>query len=81
MDSVEDKMCSDTNTVVGKVPRRRKKGKHILVSVRFLEVISTDLSTWKRPLCSPYSTTVHSPSPMNQYRTSCKNDGKPRYAR
>lgn len=45
MDSVEDEVCSDTNAVVGKVPRRRKKGKHILVSLQFLEGILTDLST------------------------------------
>lgn len=83
MYSMKEKVCGDTNAVVGKISRRRKKSKHMLrPSRQFLEAKNfffwTYLSTWKRPLCSPYSTNVHKPSPVNQYRASWKNDGKPR---
>lgn len=30
MYSMKEKMCGDTNAVVGKIPRRRKKSKHML---------------------------------------------------
>lgn len=38
MYSMKEKMCGDTNAVVGKIPRRRKKSKHMLrPSSQFLE--------------------------------------------
>lgn len=38
MYSMKEKMCGDTNAVVGKIPRGRKKSKHMLrPSGQFLE--------------------------------------------
>lgn len=38
MYSMKEKMCGDTNAVVGKIPRRGKKSKHMLrPSRQFLE--------------------------------------------
>lgn len=64
MNSMEKKMCSDAHAVVRKVSKEE-----ISMMLHFLDRI-TYLSTWKRPLCIPYSINVHSTSPVSQYNTS-----------